>query len=161
MHKLNKTTEIERKFLVTSDSWVAHCHEKQEIVQGYLPTNNGAKGARVRVLGEQGFLTLKGKQVGISRPELEAEIPLELAKSLLGSSATVVHKTRHLVQHGDHLWEIDVFHGRNAGLVLAEVELQHESEVVDIPSWAGADVSTVKKYSSRSLAYPAVINPLD
>lgn len=145
--------EIERKFLVAEPAWLQLFHEKHDIVQGYLQTYNGTKGTRVRVMGSRGFLTLKGKQVGITRPELETEIPLELAQSLLYSAGSIVEKTRHFVKHGVHLWEVDVFHGPNTGLVLAEVELQDESEKVELPNWVGTEVSTLKQYSNRSLAY--------
>lgn len=152
---MNNGIEIERKFLVASDEWKAGVVASFPIVQGYLAAREGCKGIRVRVMGDRGFLTLKGKRVGMSCEEQETEIPVNMAESLMCSAVAVVEKTRHHVPAGNGLtWEVDVFHGANDGLVLAEVELEHETQAVKLPGWLGREVTEEKKYTNRKLAHP-------
>ncbi len=106
---------------------------------------------RVRTAGDKGFLTLKTRGNGISRDEFEYEIPLEDAKQLLAMCPDLVRKTRHLVHHHDHTWEVDVFGGENEGLVVAEIELDSEDELFVLPAWAGEEVTHDKRYSNASL----------
>ena len=146
--------EIERKFLIKKKTWTKGVTDSLRIVQGYLPSKAGCKGIRVRIMGGRGFLTLKGKRTGISCEELETEIPVSMAESLLCSAETIIEKTRHLVPIGDLVWEIDVFKGPREGLVIAEVELEHEDQYVDLPSWVGKEVSSDKAYSNRNLSWP-------
>ena len=107
--------EIERKFLVVGDGWRDAVSSSTRIVQGYL-TEGGAVTVRVRVRGEQGYLTIKGKSEGISRSEYEYRIPATEADAMLAELAQgpVVEKTRHLVEVDGHTWEVDVFAGANA-----------------------------------------------
>ena len=108
---------------------------------------------RVRLAGENAWLTIKGRTRGISRAEFEYAIPPAEARELLGLCLpSVIDKTRHLVRHGGHVWEIDVFHGENEGLVIAEVELLDETESPEIPKWAGAEVSDDARYFNSHLA---------
>jgi adenylate cyclase len=143
--------EIERKFLLADDSW-RDGRPGVRIAQGYL-SQDPDRTVRVRVAGENGWLTIKGRSEGITRAEFEYPIPLEEAKSLLELCLpSVIDKTRFLVPFGGHDWEIDVFHGENNGLVVAEVELSDASVSPEMPPWAGAEVSSDPRYFNSSLA---------
>lgn len=146
-------TEIERKFLVLEDGWRSSVVSEKPIVQGYLATAGRAT-VRARIKGDQGFLTIKGEARGISRAEFEYPIPAEDARAMLDQMAegVVVEKVRHEVRVGDHLWELDVFSGANAGLVVAEIELSSEDEPFARPDWLGAEVSDDRRYANASLA---------
>ena len=144
-------TEIERKFLVIDDAW---CHGAIGIrmAQGYLAIDP-ERTVRVRLAGDEAWLTIKGPTRGISRSEFEYPIPPEDARSLLELCLpTVIDKTRHRVPHAGHVWEVDVFHGENEGLVIAEVELADESIQPDLPPWVGEEVSHDRRYSNSSLS---------
>ena len=144
-------SEIERKFLVANNSW-RDGSPGTMIAQGYL-SQEPDRTVRVRIGGEKAWLTIKGRSEGISRVEFEYEIPLEDARSLLGLCLpSVIEKTRHEVSHAGHRWEIDVFHGENAGLVIAEVELADESIFPALPPWVGAEVSAEARYFNSCLA---------
>lgn len=145
--------EVERKFLVVDDSWRAEVTKATRIVQGYL-ARTGRVTLRVRVKGEAGFVTIKGETRGISRSEFEYPIPLADARAMLDGLADgpVVDKVRHLVPVGGHTWEVDVFEGANAPLVMAEVELGDPDEPFELPSWAGQDVSDDARYYNANLA---------
>ena len=141
--------EIERKFLV-KDKWQPQ-NEGIKIAQGYLSTVP-ERTVRVRVKGNQGYLTIKGKNRGISRAEFEYEIPLGDAEELLKlAEQPILSKTRYLEQHGDSLWEIDVFAGDNQGLIVAEVELPHEQADFFRPEWLGEEVSDDVRYYNANL----------
>jgi adenylate cyclase len=143
--------EIEHKFLVTSDAWRSSAREGVPYVQGYLSTEPGPT-VRVRVAGDRGFLTIKGKAVGATRDEYEYEVPRGDADEMLTMCRTLVRKTRYVVRHEGHDWEIDVFEGANAGLVVAEIELGAEGEAFARPAWAGEDVTADGRYANASLA---------
>ena len=145
--------EVERKFLVVDDIWRAEVTKATRIVQGYL-ARTGRVTLRVRVKGEAGFVTIKGETRGISRSEFEYPIPLADARAMLDGLADgpVVDKVRHLVPVGGHTWEVDVFEGANAPLVMAEVELGDPDEPFELPSWAGQDVSDDARYYNANLA---------
>jgi adenylate cyclase len=145
--------EVERKFLVVGDSWRADVRSATRIVQGYIARTGGAV-VRVRLKGEHAFLTLKGPSRGISRSEFEYPIPVTDAEAMLAefTEGPVIDKVRHLVPVGDHTWEVDVFAGPNAPLVLAEVELASPDEPFVLPGWAGADVSDDARYFNANLA---------
>lgn len=144
-------TEIERKFLVTDGSW-NDGSSGTRIAQGYLSTDPG-RSVRVRLTKDQAWITIKGRTTGISRPEFEYSIPPADAQELLSMCLPgIIDKTRHRIPFGGHIWEIDVFHGANEGLVLAEVELAEESITPELPPWLGADVSSDHRYSNSSLA---------
>ncbi|MGB5835256.1 MAG: CYTH domain-containing protein [Thiohalocapsa sp.] len=146
-------TEIERKFLVINDSWRDAVESHVRVLQGYLSNGPNAT-VRVRVKGEAAFLTIKGRMQGISRSEYEYEIPLADAESMLRdlSVSSAIDKTRYHVRCGDHLWELDLFRGANAGLVMAEVELSSEDEAFEMPAWAGQEVSEDLRYYNVNLA---------
>ena len=144
--------EIEHKFLVISDTWKEHASEGIAYAQSYL--SEGVNTVRVRIAGDKGILTLKGQSQGISRLEYEYEIPIQEAKEMMAnlSLSEIVEKTRYLCCHAGKQWEVDVFHGANDGLVIAEIELEHENEAFDIPEWAGECVSLDSKYANACLA---------
>lgn len=144
--------EIERKFLVKGD-FAKEIFQTMEIKQGYLCRDNGIT-VRVRIKDDKGFLTIKGRRIGISRFEWEKEITVEEALALLEQTDSgCIEKTRHMVKNSDgrHIWEVDVFHGDNEGLVMAEIELADENEPFDIPEWIGEDVSDDKRYYNAQL----------
>ncbi len=148
--------EIERKFLVTGEfkhEAYAHSH----IVQGYICAARG-RTVRVRIRDEQGLLTIKGAAdaQGISRYEWEKEIPLDEARELMKLCVEgVIDKTRYLVRSGQHIFEIDEFHGENAGLLMAEVELSAVDEAFEKPSFIGKEVTgDVRYYNSHLMMHP-------
>jgi adenylate cyclase len=145
--------EIERKFLVKNTSWRNSVEGQDAILQGYLAETERAS-VRVRVKGDRGFLTIKGATSGVSRAEFEYGIPLEDARAMLETltSLAVIEKVRYRVRSGHHLWELDVFAGENAGLVLAELELTSEDEPFELPDWVGEEVSSDPRYYNLSLA---------
>lgn len=144
--------EIERKFLVTDLSW-QHKATKKLYRQGYIPTQNRTS-VRVRIAGEQGYLTVKGPNIGLTRLEYEYEIPIADAEDLLNHlcSAPLIEKWRYQLTVGKHLWEIDEFLGDNAGLVLAEIELASETESFVMPQWVDQEVSHDPRYYNANLA---------
>lgn len=143
--------EIERKFLVADDSW-RDGSPGTRLSQGYL-TRDPGRTVRVRISGEKAWLTIKGNSEGIRRSEFEYDIPLEEGRELLALCLpSVIDKTRYEVEFAGHTWEIDVFHGDNDGLVVAEVELEHESVNPELPPWVGKEVSDDERYFNSCLA---------
>ena len=143
--------EIERKFLVDTKKWQPSGNGTQ-IKQGYLLAETH-KTVRVRVKGKQAFLTVKGEPEGIKRTELEYEIPVKDAGILLKMiEAFPVEKTRYIEKRGDFTWEIDVFEGKNKGLVLAEVELENENQQPELPEWVTKEVSEDERYFNYYLS---------
>jgi adenylate cyclase len=145
--------EVERKFLVSDESWRAEVTSSTRIVQGYIAQTSTAT-VRVRVKGDRGFLTIKGVSVGVARSEYEYEVPVADALAMLDELAQgpVIDKVRHLVPVGAHIWEVDVFAGENAPLVMAEVELANADEAYVRPGWAGPEVSDDDRYFNVNLA---------
>lgn len=144
--------EIEHKYLVKHDLWKEIVPEKSAVVkQAYLHSDI-SKTIRVRVMDDKGFITIKGKTTGASRSEFEYEIPHEDAISLIKElSDKVIEKTRHYINHGEHLWEVDVFEGDNAGLIVAEIELSSEQEKYSLPDWINENVTHDKRYANSNL----------
>jgi len=144
--------EIERKFLLKDDSWRQQADAGTRYRQGYLI---GAKQAsvRVRIEGDKAYLNIKSMTLGVTRQEYQYPLPLNEAQELLDSlcEKPLVEKTRYKIQHAGHEWEIDVFTGENAGLVVAEVELQTEQESLSLPSWVGVEVSADPRYYNVNL----------
>jgi adenylate cyclase len=143
--------EIERKFLVVGDGWRPGARG-QRFRQGYLSSTR-ERTVRVRVHGDRAALTIKGPARGIVRPEFEYEIPVADAEILLDTlcERPLIEKTRWFVEFGGLSWEIDEFAGENAGLVMAEVELEREDQPFDLPPWAGAEVTHDARYQNASL----------
>lgn len=145
--------EIERKFLVKGDAWKEQATGKL-YRQGYIATNDGITTVRIRIAGEQGFITIKGKTEGIGRAEFEYEIPLEDAQIMLETlcDRPLIEKTRHKLEIDDLTWEIDEFLGENQGLVMAEVELYDENQAVKLPEWITEEVTHDMRYYNVNLA---------
>ena len=153
---MSSSVEIERKFLVRGSQWRDHVKRSIVYRQGYV-ANSPAASVRVRIGDEGARLNLKGTTVGVSRREFEYAIPVEDAGIILDElcDGPLVEKTRHLVEVGDHEWEIDEFAGANAGLIVAEIELAHENEAFERPAWAGTEVSEdVRFYNARLAKAP-------
>ena len=146
--------EIERKYLVR-DASVVHGRDGQRVKQGYIPGREHAA-ARIRIRNGKGFITLKGG-TGILRSEFEYEIPSGDAEQILEHfcEKPFIEKTRYEIEHSGMVWEVDVFHGDNAGLVVAEVELERKDQEVVLPPWLGDEVSHDRRYGNASLA----VNP--
>jgi len=151
--------EIERKFLVTGDDWRAAAHAVIPMAQGYLndtaSIDSGAQKAsvRVRIQGDEAFLNMKSREIGHTRQEFDYPIPVEDARALLALCVGgLIDKRRHLVHHAGLLWEVDEFLGDNAGLVVAEVELDQADQAVDLPSWVGEEVTDQVRYYNLALA---------
>lgn len=147
------SSEIERKFLVCGE-FRNEATESSEIVQGYLSSSPG-RTVRVRIRGEKGYITVKGRadESGIERYEWEKEIPADDARELLKLCEPFpVEKTRFLVPYGRHTVEVDVFHGANSGLVMAEIELGSVDEAFEKPPWLGEEVSGDPRYYNSSLS---------
>ncbi|MCC6559373.1 MAG: CYTH domain-containing protein [Polyangiaceae bacterium] len=144
--------EIERKFLVKGEAWRALAPGVL-YRQGYLSSVK-ERTVRVRIAGGKGFLTIKGVSRGVTRTEFEYSIPVEDASAMLDDlcERPLIEKTRHAIKHGAHTWEVDEFHGDNAGLVIAEVELASADEQPEIPEWVGEEVSSDPRYFNSNLA---------
>jgi adenylate cyclase len=142
--------EIERKFLVTSESWKKPGTGVQ-YRQGYLNTHK-ERVVRVRTMGDKAALTIKGVSVGASRLEFEYEISVDDANQLLDlCEIPLIEKTRYRIEHGGLIWEVDEFHGVNEGLVIAECELETEDQEIDKPNWVGGEVTGDPRYFNTNL----------
>ena len=149
--------EIERKFLVKKgDAYKRAAYSSSHIQQGYIPADSAT--VRVRTRDDKAFLTIKGKSYngGMSRYEFEKEITLEEATQLMKlCTGGVIDKHRYLVHCGNHVFEVDEFHGDNDGLVMAEVELSHEDEAYETPDFIGIEVTGDRRfYNSHLLVNP-------
>ncbi|HVK56984.1 MAG TPA: CYTH domain-containing protein [Burkholderiales bacterium] len=143
-------TEIERKFLVTGTEW--RQGDSIRLCQGYL-SRAKERTVRVRLAGEKAFLTIKGISKGASRAEFEYEIPVVDAEQLLKlCDGPLIEKVRHVVVYKGLKWEVDEFFGENAGLVVAEVELEREDQPLEKPDWVGQEVTHDLRYFNSSLA---------
>lgn len=146
--------EIERKFLVLSDAFKVAASTQNRIVQGYL-NSDPERTVRVRIKGNKGFLTIKGKgnASGTTRLEWEKEIPVSDAEQLLPlCEQGMIDKIRYEVPAGKHVYEVDVFSGDNDGLIVAEIELNTEEEFFEKPSWLGKEVTGEAKYYNAFLS---------
>jgi adenylate cyclase len=148
--------EIERKFLVNGQQWRQEALHSSFLRQGYLSVDP-QRTVRVRLDGEEGFLTIKGVTTGASRAEFEYPLPAAEAHELLADLCLrpLIEKTRFRLHHAGLLWEIDEFLGDNQGLVVAEVELQREDQLLLLPEWVGEEVTGDRRYhNSNLLAHP-------
>ena len=150
-------TEIERKFLVKDETFKVESIQEMKITQGFLSTVP-ERTVRIRILGDQGFITVKGisNESGASRFEWEKEIDITDALDLLKiCKSGVIHKTRFNIKSDDHTFEVDEFHGDNEGLIVAEIELSSEDEIFKKPKWLGKEVTgEVKYYNSMLMNNP-------
>lgn len=147
--------EIERKFLLKNSKWRERTNGGNEIKQGYL-NSNIERTVRVRTNGKIGLLTIKSKTINSTRQEYEYEIPIQDAEELLLlCEQPLIEKIRFEIIHNRKVWEIDEFKGINAGLIVAEIELNEENETVEFPDWVGEEVTLDAKYYNSSL----IVNP--
>ena len=144
--------EIERKFLIIEKPF-SIAKRSLKINQGYI-INEKSKVIRVREKGDDYFLTIKGNNIGISRLEYDFPISKEDAKELIFHfcKTTLIEKTRHYIEHKGHTWEVDEFHGKNNGLIVAEIELESEDEKFEKPDWVGEEVTQDDRYYNMNLA---------
>lgn len=144
--------EIERKFLVTSDGWKASAGKGSRIEQAYLMAMDG-RNMRVRVRDrDRATLTIKAGR-GMTRDEFEFDIPVKEALPLFSIKlGNLIEKTRYKIKYAGYVWEVDVFSGPLAGLVVAEVEMESEDEKPAIPDWVGAELTGNSAYSNQALA---------
>lgn len=152
--------EIERKFLVNSNSYRTEASSVITITQGYL-NSDPERSVRIRLTNQTGFLTVKGKSntSGLSRFEWEKELSKTETEALLKlCENTIISKTRYNVPVGAHVFEVDEFLGDNSGLVVAEVELGSEEESFSKPDWLGEEVTGITKYYNSSLSSTPVCN---
>lgn len=146
--------EIERKFLVRSDAFKTEADQNTRIIQGFLNTNK-ERTVRVRLKGKKGFITVKGASSddGFSRFEWEKEITKADAEALLKlCEKGIIDKIRYEVKVGNHTFEVDEFFGDNEGLIVAEVELNHVSEVFEKPIWLGEEITGDVRYYNSQLS---------
>lgn len=146
--------EIERKFLVKGYEWKSLA---KGILyrQGYLPTQSGVT-VRVRLVDDGAYLTIKSASVGHSRSEYEYPIPWEDAREMLDNlcDRPLIEKIRYKIPHKDLIWEVDEFLGENQGLIIAEVELEQEDSIIELPSWIDREVSDPKYFNANLVKHP-------
>lgn len=144
-------TEIERKYLVVDDAWRSLA-AGTVFRQGYLSTVK-ERTVRIRVVGDRGYLTVKGLTVGAVRSEFEYEIPIADAEQMLNElcERPLIEKTRYVIEANGLTWEIDRFSGVNEGLVVAEVELEDEAQPIVLPEWIGEEVTHDARYFNANL----------
>ena len=156
-------TEIERKYLVKPAAW----RSQKELLrsqspdigarycQGYIPTSNGTT-VRLRIVGQQGYLTIKSKTVGHTRAEFEYPIPVQDAQEMLRNLCIkpLIDKYRYKVEIDNLTWEIDEFLGENEGLIIAEVELEDENQEINLPFWIEKEVNEKKYFNSYLVKHP-------
>jgi CYTH domain-containing protein len=147
----SKRLEIERKFLVKSSDWLTG-HRGTVYKQGYLSTE-ASRTVRIRLEGEKGKLTIKGKKKGIAGIEFEYSIPKNDAEFLLKSlcKKPIIEKIRYKIKFGGFIWEVDIFSGENKGLKLAEIELQSINQEFKIPDWVGEEVTHDRRFRNANL----------
>ncbi|HCY76947.1 MAG TPA: adenylate cyclase [Ignavibacteriales bacterium] len=145
--------EIERKFLVDFDEWLSVKAKEILVRQGYL-TDSIKPTIRVRVAGNKGYLTIKGKVSGITRDEFEYEIPYNDSDYMLKNFCdnSIIEKFRSEIDVDGYLWQVDRFIGENEGLIVAEIELQYEEQLIKIPKWITKEVTGDQRYYNSNLA---------
>jgi adenylate cyclase len=151
---MEKMVEIERKFLVKSADFKEQAYAQNRIAQGYL-CSEPKRTVRIRIKGEKGYITIKGigSESGMSRFEWENEIPLEEAQELLKlCEKGKIEKTRFEIKSRNHVFEVDEFYGENEGLIIAEIELQSETDAFDKPDWLGEEVTNDPRYYNAYLS---------
>jgi adenylate cyclase len=156
-------TEIERKYLVKKSVWRSHKKllEGQSpnigarYCQGYIPTSNGTT-VRLRIIGEQGYLTIKSKAVGHTRAEFEYPIPVDDAQEMLDNLCVkpLIEKIRYKIKVANLTWEVDEFLGENQGLIIAEIELEKEEQKIELPNWIEREVNEQKYFNSYLVKHP-------
>ncbi len=144
--------EIERKFLVKNTNFKEYAHSKKYYQQGYIHSD-ADKSIRIRIVGQEAFVTIKGTRNQMSRLEFEYAIPFEEAQILLKElCGELIEKERYLIKSNKHTWEVDVFLGKNKGLIVAEIELETEEDIFDKPEWLGKEVTQDSRYFNSNLS---------
>jgi adenylate cyclase len=143
--------EIERKFLVDMNKWKPE-QKGTAIKQGFIPAA-GHTAVRIRISGDEAYLTIKGKNTGSERSEFEYSIPLSDAEQMLQElcERPFIEKTRYRMNYSGNIWEVDVFHHDNEGLIVAEVELDSVDQKIDLPSWVFREVTHDPRYYNINL----------
>ncbi|KAB1071744.1 CYTH domain-containing protein [Methylobacterium planeticum] len=144
--------EVERKFLVAHEGWRAGVVSRRQLRDGLVGQFASGK-VRVRLDETRAWLTIKGERVGLARPEFEYEIPRSDAEAMLAMvcDTCLIEKTRHCVPHAGLTWEVDVYAGALSGMVLAEVELEHEAQAIELPGWLGQEVTADPRFRQSTL----------
>ena len=145
-------TEIERKFLVANDGWKQSVVRSVRIRDGLIAVYLGRK-ARVRIVGDQATIALKGQRYGLGRSEFEYTIPISDAEEMLRTMCDdrVLEKIRYYIPHAGLTWEIDVYDGILKGVVIAEVELDRDDRLLELPDWVGKEVTGNLRYSKFNM----------
>ncbi len=138
--------------MIDHEAWEALDKPKGQLYrQGYILSEPG-RTVRVRLTEDAGYLTIKGRTVGLTKPEYEYQIPMQDAEEMLDDLAvSELSKTRYVIPHAGKLWEVDVFMGSNEGLIVAEIELLSEDETFEMPAWVRGEVTGDGRYSNSSL----------
>lgn len=145
--------EIERKFLVTGDGWRREAKRSLEMRQGYLVGEGGKSSVRVRVEGAEARLNIKAAVIGAARAEYEYPMPVEDARKILETLCVgTLEKVRHYVERDGLTWEVDEFLGANAGLLVAEIELDSADQKFSLPEWLGRELTDDRRYYNHYLA---------
>ncbi len=144
--------EIERKYFLKNDEWRKYVTNRIHIKQGYI-CSDPDRVVRIRITDSKAFITIKGMNTNISRPEFEYEIPVKDAEEMYSifCQKANLEKFRNIVMFKNHKWEIDEFAGRHQGLIFAEVELQSEDEKIEFPDWIGQEITGIPKYYNSNL----------
>jgi len=150
--------EIERKFLLANDDWKSSVTRRIRIRDGLIASNNGNK-ARVRIADSNATITLKSRRRGPIRTEFEYAIPYSDAVEILQTmcDGRVLDKVRHVITHAGSLWHVDVYEGILDGVVLAEVELQHADQKLDLPGWIGKEVTGDPRYRKINMQTQRIV----
>jgi len=145
--------EIERKFLVIGEAWRTQAQRAEPMRQGYLGGTEGKASVRVRLQRESAWLNIKAAVLGSRRAEYEYAIPAADAAEMLDTLCVgLLEKTRYYVEFGGFVWEVDEFHGANAGLIVAEIELDAEDQAFARPEWVGQEITSERRYYNHALA---------
>ena len=145
--------EIERRFLVENEDWKSQVIRSEEFSQAYLNSSLDEWATRVRIIDKKkSYITLKSSLNGLINYEFEYSIPIKDAVELIHLSKYKVTKTRYQLKINKKIWVVDFFYGSNSSLKIAEIELNSESEEIQVPSWCGEEITGIKSLSNASLA---------
>ena len=145
--------EIERRFLVENEDWKPEVILSEDFSQAYLSSSSDEWTTRIRVINnKKAYITLKSSLNGLVNNEFEYSIPMEDAIELIKLSKYKIFKTRYQLKTNNKNWLVDLFHGSNSSLKIAEIELNSESEEIEVPSWCGQEVTGMKSLSNASLS---------
>lgn len=144
--------EIERKFLLRNDGWKSAVIDRRSFRDGLVASSDGGK-VRVRVSETRATVTVKSARTGIRRTEFEYDIPRADAEAMFAvcCGRKVVEKTRYYVRHGEDLWDVDVYSGNLAGIAFAEIELQDEEQLFELPDWLGQEVTGDRRFGKQNI----------